>query len=45
MAEPAVLGGAMPVLYFCGNIDHVAGMQLPGVLAPFLIPAAAIGAK
>lgn len=29
----------MPVLDACRNVDHVAGIQLPGGLSPFLIAA------
>lgn len=45
MAEPAVLGRAMPVLYTSGNIDHAAWMECLGLPAPFLIPAAAVSAE
>ena len=41
MGEPAVRRGAMPVLHPGGDVDHVAGMELPGRLAPFLVPASA----
>lgn len=39
MGEPAVGCGAVPVLYLGRDVDHVARMQLPGLLAPLLIPA------
>ena len=39
MGEPAVGSRAVPVLDAGGDVDHVAGMQFPGRLAPLLIVA------
>lgn len=41
MREPAVCRGAVPVLHFRRDVDHIAGLQFPGRLSPFLIPALA----
>ena len=39
MGEPAVRSCAVPMLYLGRDVDHIPGMQLPGFLAPLLIPA------
>ena len=44
MAEPAVRCSAMPVFYFCRDIDAVAWLHLDGFLALFLIIAASCNA-
>ena len=41
VAKPAVGGGAVPVFYFGGDVDAVAGMHFNRVFAPFLVVAAA----
>jgi hypothetical protein len=40
MLEPAVHGGAMPMLDLRGNIDNVSGGQCPCRFSVLLIPAA-----
>ena len=45
MGKPAVLGGAVPVFDPGGDHHGVAGLELPGFLAPFLLPAPALGAE
>ena len=45
VAEPAVPGRAVPVLYPGGNISHAAGTEFPGLPAPRLIPAAPVGTQ
>ena len=39
MRKPAVRGGSVPVLYPCGNIDHITRIQFLGFFSPFLIEA------
>ena len=41
MGEPAVRRSAVPVLYTGHNVDHIAGVQLLRLFAPFLIVAPA----
>ena len=41
MGEPAVRRSAVPVLYIGHNVDHIAGVQLLRLFAPFLIVAPA----
>lgn len=43
--EPAVPGRTVPVLYPCGDVHDVAGMQPPGLLPPRLVPSPAAGAE
>ena len=45
MAEPAVGLGTVPVLDLSGDGDDIAGLQAPGRLARFLIPALAVHAQ
>ena len=44
VAEPAVGGGAMPMLDVCRNLDDIAGVQTLRGLALFLVPALAVDA-
>lgn len=44
VAEPAVGGGAMPMLDVCRNLDDIAGVQALRGLALFLVPALAVDA-
>ena len=41
MGEPAVWGGAVPVLHLRRDVDHIPRTQGPGRLAPFLVVALA----
>ena len=41
MGKPAVRRSAVPVLYTGHNVDHIAGVQLLRLFAPFLIVAPA----
>ena len=43
VAHPTVGGGTVPVLHVGWDIHHVSGDDLAGRLAPFLVPALAVG--
>ena len=45
MRKPAVLCRSMPMLYVCGNGNHVAGVQFDCGFILFLIPTSAVNAQ
>ena len=45
MGKPAIRRSAVPVLDTGHNVDHIAGVQLLRLLAPFLIVAPACGTE